>query len=147
METANFEHLSIEKADKTLILTNKMKQLLKKYLHNPIYSLLLLVCFFTSCNGQIKKQAQTDSVNLTTTTVVGQSKMMRTQGTDYTQVSCGFQDRKGNLWFGTSNEGVYRYDGKSFTQFTKKDGLSDNDVKAITEDKAGNILFEIYAPN
>lgn len=111
------------------------------YLHNLIYSLLLVVCFFTSCNGQTQKQAQAVSRNLTATTVVGQPKMMRTQGTDYTQVSCGFQDKKGNLWFGTLNEGVYRYDGKSFTQFTKKDGLSDHDVKVITEDKAGNILF------
>lgn len=118
-----------------------MKLQLKRYSHNPIYTLLLVVCFFTSCKGQTQKQAQADSGNVTTTTVVGQPKMMRTQGTDYTQVSCGFQDKQGNLWFGTLNEGVYRYDGKSFTQFTKKNGLSDNDVKAITEDKAGNILF------
>ena len=141
VDTANLEHLSNEQADKTLILTNKIKQQLKNYIQNLIYSLLLVVCFFTSCNGQTQKQAQADCINLTATTVVGQPKMMRTQGTDYTQVSCGFQDRKGNLWFGTPNEGVYRYDGKSFTQFTKKDGLSDNNVKAITEDKAGNILF------
>ncbi len=112
---------------------------MKKYLFNPIYSLLLVVCFFTSCNGQTKTQA--DSVNATMTTIVGQPKMIRTQGTDYTQVGCGFQDKEGNLWFGTLNEGVYRYDGNSFTQFTKKDGLSDNGVNAITEDKAGNILF------
>lgn len=114
---------------------------MKKYLHNPIYTLLLVVCFFTLCNGQTKSQAQADSVNLTTTTVVRQPKMMRTLGTDYTQVGCGFQDKEGNLWFGTLNEGVYRYDGKSFTQFTKKNGLSDNGVNFITEDKAGNILF------
>ncbi len=67
--------------------------------------------------------------------------MMRTLGADYTQVGCGFEDRKGNLWFGTSKEGAYRYDGKSFTQFTTQDGLSDNSVNVITEDEAGNILF------
>jgi ligand-binding sensor domain-containing protein len=136
---AIFEHLSIEQADKTLALSNKIKQQLKKYLHHPIYALLLMVCFFTSCKGQTKTQA--DSVNTTTTTVVGQPKMIRTQGTDYTQVGCGFQDKEGNLWFGTLNEGVFRYDGKTFTQFTIKDGLGDNDVKAIIEDKAGNVLF------
>lgn len=112
---------------------------MKNYLYNLIYTLLLIVCFFTSCNGQTKTQA--DSVNATTTTISGQPKMIRTQGTDYTQVGCGFQDKEGNLWFGTLNEGVYRYDGNSFTQFTKKDGLSDNGVNAITEDKTGNILF------
>ena len=101
---------------------------MKKYLHNQIYSLLLVVCFFTSCNGQTKTQAQTDRVSATTTIAVGQPKMIRTQGTDYTQIGCGFQDRKGNLWFGTLNEGVYRYDGKSFAQFTKKDGLDRKSV-------------------
>lgn len=99
------------------------------------FYLLYLFALITSCKGQTK--AQTDSV----TTFVGQTKMIRTQGTDYTQVGCGFQDKEGNLWFGTLNEGVYRYDGKLFTQFTKKDGLNDNSVNAITEDKAGNILF------
>jgi ligand-binding sensor domain-containing protein len=108
---------------------------LTKYLCNPIYSMLLVFCFFTSCNGQTKTKSQTDNVN------AERPKMIRTQGTDYTQVGCGFQDSAGNLWFGTLNEGVYRYNGKSFTQFTKKDGLSDNAVNAIIEDKAGNILF------
>ena len=113
-------------------------------MRNQIYSQLLVVCFFTSCEGQTTKQAQDDIVNATTTTEVGQLKMMRTQGTDYTQVGCGLQDKEGNLWFGTENEGVYRYDGKFFTQFTKKDGLSDNGVNSITEDKAGNVLFRTH---
>ena len=113
-------------------------------MRNQIYSILLVVCFFTSCKGQTTKQTQVDIVNATTTTEVGQTKMMRTQGTDYTQVGCGFQDKEGNLWFGTENEGVYRYDGKFFTQFTKKDGLSDNGVNSITEDKAGNVLFRTH---
>lgn len=103
------------------------------------FYLLYLFALITSCKGQTK--AQTDSINATTTTFVGQTKMIRTQGTDYTQVGCGFQDKAGNLWFGTLNEGVYHYDGKLFTQFTKKDGLSDNGVNSITEDKTGNILF------
>jgi ligand-binding sensor domain-containing protein len=109
------------------------------YLHNQIYSLMLVLCFFSSCNGQTK--TQTDDLSATKTIAVAHPKMIRTQGTDYTQVGCGFQDNAGNLWFGTLNEGVYRYDGKSFTQFTKKDGLNDNAVNAIIEDKVGNILF------
>ncbi len=113
-------------------------------MRNQIYSLLLVGCFFPSCKGQIIKQAQTDIVNATTTSEGGLPKMMRTQGTDYTQVVCGFQDKEGKLWFGTENEGVYRYDGKSFTQFTKKDGLRDNGVNSITEDKTGNVLFRTH---
>ncbi|GAB2558355.1 two-component regulator propeller domain-containing protein [Spirosoma aerophilum] len=48
-------------------------------------------------------------------------------------------DKTGNLWFGTTGEGVYRYDGKLFTQFTKQDGLSSNTVWCLVEDRAGNI--------
>lgn len=51
------------------------------------------------------------------------------------------QDKDGNFWFGTTGEGVYRYDGKEFTQFTEKDGLSNNKVWSILEDKSGNIWF------
>ena len=51
------------------------------------------------------------------------------------------QDKAGNLWFGTTGEGVYRYDGKTFTQFTVKDGLSNNKVWSVLEDKDGNIWF------
>lgn len=68
--------------------------------------------------------------------------MIKTQGTDqYQNVHCGLLDKEGNLWFGTTGEGVYRYDGKSFTNFTAKDGLSDNTVWSILEDKIGNIWF------
>ena len=34
-----------------------------------------------------------------------------------------------------------RYDGKSFTNFTKAQGLANNDVWNITEDKMGNLWF------
>jgi ligand-binding sensor domain-containing protein len=48
------------------------------------------------------------------------------------------QDKGGNLWFlsGNSN-GIYRYDGISFTNFTEKDGLSSNKVWCIFEDNMG----------
>jgi len=49
-----------------------------------------------------------------------------------------YQDRKGDLWIGTS-EGISRYDGKQFHNFTTKDGLSGNPVFAIAEDDGGNL--------
>jgi two component regulator with propeller domain len=52
-----------------------------------------------------------------------------------------FQDHSGNYWFGTNGAGVYRSDGKTFIQYTDKNGLSDNQVQRIQEDKSGNILF------
>jgi ligand-binding sensor domain-containing protein len=67
-------------------------------------------------------------------------KLTRTQGSiRYAQVRCGLQDKAGNLWFGTTGEGVYRYDGKGFTQYTARDGLGSNAVWSVLEDKKGGI--------
>lgn len=71
-----------------------------------------------------------------------QPKLVRTQGTNkYANVHCGLQDKAGQLWFGTTGEGIYRYDGKFFTQYTVKDGLSSNTVWSVLEDRTGNIWF------
>ncbi|MEO5583317.1 MAG: two-component regulator propeller domain-containing protein [Saprospiraceae bacterium] len=51
------------------------------------------------------------------------------------------EDRKGNLWFGSIGSGVYFYDGKSFQNFTTKEGLPNNEIVCIYEDKTGNIWF------
>ena len=51
------------------------------------------------------------------------------------------EDRKGNFWFGSIGSGVYCYNGKSFRNFTTKEGLAGNDVTCIYEDKTGNIWF------
>jgi ligand-binding sensor domain-containing protein len=70
------------------------------------------------------------------------AKLSKTQGTtEHQNIHCSLQDKYGNLWFGTTGEGVYRYDGKEFTQFTEKDGLSNNKVWSILEDALGNIWF------
>jgi ligand-binding sensor domain-containing protein len=49
------------------------------------------------------------------------------------------EDRKGNLWFGSRDSGVYLDDGKSVQHFTTKDGLVSNYALHLFEDKAGNI--------
>jgi ligand-binding sensor domain-containing protein len=51
------------------------------------------------------------------------------------------EDRKGNLWFGTRDSGVYYYNGKSFQHFTTREGLASNGALHIYEDKIGNIWF------
>jgi ligand-binding sensor domain-containing protein len=52
------------------------------------------------------------------------------------------EDSKGNFWFGSWKEGVCRYDGTSLTYFTAKDGLADDQVRAIREDRHGIVWFE-----
>lgn len=52
------------------------------------------------------------------------------------------EDSQGNLWIGSHEEGVCRYDGTSFTCFTISDGLSSNQVRTIQEDHKGVIWFD-----
>ena len=51
------------------------------------------------------------------------------------------EDKKGNFWFASVGAGVYHYDGKSFQNFTTSDGLANDRVIDIFEDKAGTIWF------
>lgn len=52
-----------------------------------------------------------------------------------------YQDRAGNLWFGTISDGVCRHDGDSFVCFTEREGFSGGSVRGIVEDDAGSIWF------
>ena len=44
------------------------------------------------------------------------------------------EDKAGNIWFATSG-GLTKYDGKSFTNYTEKEGLADNNTWCLTIDK------------
>ena len=43
------------------------------------------------------------------------------------------------MWFGTTGAGVYRFDGKTVTRYTTKNGLNSNTIYSILEDKSGKI--------
>lgn len=51
------------------------------------------------------------------------------------------QDSKGNYWFGSDQEGVCRYDGKSFTYFNTQNGFCGKQAIYIREDETGLIWF------
>jgi ligand-binding sensor domain-containing protein len=69
-------------------------------------------------------------------------KLLKTQGsTKHDTIRCGVLDKAGRLWFGTTGEGVYRYENESFTQYSVQDGLASNTVWCIMEDKSGAIWF------
>ena len=53
------------------------------------------------------------------------------------------EDKEGNLWFGTYDGGANKYDGKSFTYFSEKEGLN-NYITSIVEDKNQNLWFGTY---
>jgi hypothetical protein len=50
------------------------------------------------------------------------------------------RDKAGNLWF-ASWDGIVRYDGKLFTNFTLKEGLRRFHVFSVLEDRSGNLWF------
>jgi len=45
------------------------------------------------------------------------------------------------MWFTTDKNGVYCYDGNALKNYTIKDGLVNNSVMSILEDKQGNLWF------
>ena len=51
------------------------------------------------------------------------------------------EDQNGNIWFGRDGFGACKFDGKTFTHFTQKDGLCSNNVSCIVEDRQGNLWF------
>ncbi len=52
-----------------------------------------------------------------------------------------YADSKGNIWFGTYSAGVIMYDGHTFVHYTIKDGLTNNFVRGIIEQKDGSMLI------
>ncbi|WP_080056539.1 YceI family protein [Spirosoma aerolatum] len=51
------------------------------------------------------------------------------------------EDRRGNSWFTTTDSGVYYDNGKSIQHFTTTEGLANNRVTSVYEDRVGIIWF------
>ncbi|TAF65009.1 MAG: diguanylate cyclase [Cytophagales bacterium] len=98
-----------------------------------IYPILLLLLNF-SC---VERQSTEKEAN--------KSESIKTSKADTLKFTSGiraiFQDSKGNYWLGSHNEGISYYDGKSFEYFTTNEGLADNQIRSIQEDKNGKIWF------
>jgi ligand-binding sensor domain-containing protein/signal transduction histidine kinase/CheY-like chemotaxis protein/AraC-like DNA-binding protein len=70
------------------------------------------------------------------------------EGLSQNTVSCILQDKKGFMWFGT-RDGLNKYDGYKFIVYKRslqnKNSLSANDIKAIAEDRLGNLWIATWA--
>ncbi|MBK8449559.1 MAG: hypothetical protein IPL42_05825 [Saprospiraceae bacterium] len=101
--------------------------------------------FLYSCNGQIKSDNSSNKVERHSVTTQTSQQVNQYNSTTLKTIDKNirsiFQDKNGNYWIGTNGAGVYRYDAKTLTQFTVKDGLADNQVINIQEDDLGNIWF------
>jgi ligand-binding sensor domain-containing protein len=104
------------------IKSEKMKSIL----------LTLLTILTVSCNSQEKK-AETVKIE---NPIEQQSN---SQIGEYVVET--FQDSQGNLWFGTLEKGVAKYDGSKLTYLTTKDGLPSDRIVSIIEDDSGNLWF------
>lgn len=51
------------------------------------------------------------------------------------------EDNCGNIWVGTVDAGVWKYDGNVLTNYTKKEGLTSNAVNTIYKDNYGELWF------
>jgi ligand-binding sensor domain-containing protein len=119
--------------------------MIKYNVHQQLYSLLLLLVFITSCNEQEKVSESNKETNKLFSLPLNQNVKQDTASQISEYVVEIFEDKKGNLWFGTMSDGVARFDGKTVTYFSTKDGLCDNTVASIAEDKEGNIWFGTHA--
>jgi streptogramin lyase len=114
---------------------------MKRHFLHTHHLLLSLLFFAASCNGQIQTAPPQGKRDQPIPSEGKQPKIVRTQGASSGNITCELKDRAGNLWFSTDGEGAYRFDGKSFTNFTIENGLPDNTTRSIVQDKAGNILM------
>ena len=114
---------------------------MKKYFYQTqAFTFLTILIVGTACNGQVKKDSPEEKVSESNKISVGGPKLTITIGNPkYGNVQCSLQDKAGNLWFGTGQNGLYKYDGKSFSQFLVADGLNSNKISSILEDRDGKI--------
>ncbi len=66
------------------------------------------------------------------------------QGMPNDNITTAFQDRNGDLWFGTDGAGFLRYAGERFVTFTLKDGLCSDLVMNMTTDADGDVWLGTY---
>lgn len=96
-----------------------------------IRTLLAFTSFLSllySCKGQVQSQG----VNQAPGDAVAQPG---------NNIMAIFQDSKDNYWFGSWETGLYKYDGRSVVHYTTAEGLPNNRVDDIQEDREGNIII------
>lgn len=95
--------------------------------------LLVLVTTFNSCNGQVKDEKlklEVEKVSAVIKIPVPKNGF-----------SNAYVDKDGSLWFSSNGGGIYHYDGKTFKNYTEKNGLSSNQIYSITSDHKNNLWF------
>jgi len=90
------------------------------------------ISLMTSCGGQSHSKSKNDIAT-------HKRQDLDSQIGEYVVET--FQDSKGNIWFGTLEKGVAKFDGDNLKYLTKIDGLPSNRITCVNEDEFGNIWF------
>jgi ligand-binding sensor domain-containing protein/serine phosphatase RsbU (regulator of sigma subunit) len=61
-------------------------------------------------------------------------------GLSQSQILCLHQSKNGELWMGTNQGGINKFNGSEFNYITKAEGLTDNIVYTIVQEKSGRTL-------
>ena len=114
----------------------------KSNAYQHIFSLISLFVFLNSCDGQKKPTVSENSSETNAPTTFPAKESLKPDTSQLSEYVVEiFEDSKGQLWFGTVTDGVARFDGKTLTYFSTKNGLCDDTVAGIAEDKEGNMWF------
>ena len=108
--------------------------------HTQVFALFLLLVFHTSCGQNHTNPPQDNFSKEHNGLSESQLKELATSKVPMGQVRNVKQDRNGNILIAAAWGGVFRYDGKSFTNLTSsKIGL--HRFWDVLEDRRGNLWF------
>jgi hypothetical protein len=95
-----------------------------------IYSLTILLTFFTSCNGQVETANQAE-------VPVASAILIQPRASQSI-----IQDHNGDIWYEDSvGVTVYSPSTNIFKHYTEKDGLSSNKVQSILSQRYNRFSF------
>ena len=66
-------------------------------------------------------------------------------GSDSVRIRDIFEDKRGDIWFATSRNGLIKYDGVIPRSIRMAEGLPEDRVNCIGEDAEGNLWFGLYS--
>lgn len=76
---------------------------------------------------------------VTKDTMIFQNYTQQKDGLSYNNIWSICEDKKGNMWFGTSAQGISVFDGKKFKNYHFKEGLHGVHIQSLLCDKKGTI--------
>jgi ligand-binding sensor domain-containing protein len=106
-----------------------------------IFTLLTAVLgSLTSCSGQQTNSYPQCKGGLKQSQQIRRDTIALPKGADpQAMFRCSFKDKEGNMWFGTTGTGLYKWDSEAFVCFTIAEELGHITIYSITENSNGQI--------